>query len=171
MMNIISSTDPMAVDFVINEKQLVFYQKMLNNGVTEKDSIFHLILPDNTIYPYCGKISFIDRAVDPQTSTIKVRLIFSNKEKLLRAGMNCNVSILHANAEQQMIIPTKAMVEQMGEFFVFLVVENNKVKLTKITTGFKMKDKIIVRDGLKIGDQIVVEGVQKLRDGASILVK
>jgi membrane fusion protein, multidrug efflux system len=169
LLNIISSDDPMGVDFVIDEKELSRFQLLEKKMVVKVDSTFHLILPDNSIYPLSGKISLIDRAVDPQTGTIKVRLIYPNQKGMLKSGMNCNVQVLNDNDGSQLVIPFKAVVEQMGEFFVF-VSDGKQVKQTKIMLGPKIGSKVIVRQGLKQGDQVVTDGVQKLRDGSFITV-
>lgn len=169
LLNIISSDDPMGVDFVIDEKELSRFQLLEKKMVVKGDSTFHLILPDNSIYPLGGKISLIDRAVDPQTGTIKVRLIYPNQKGMLKSGMNCNVQVLNDNDGSQLVIPFKAVVEQMGEFFVFAS-DGKQVKQTKIMLGPKIGAKVIVRQGLKQGDQVVTDGVQKLRDGSFITV-
>ena len=69
----------------INEKNLVFFEK-LQRGKNQVDSLFTLLLPDNTLYSHLGKLSIIDRAVDAQTGSVRVRLVFDNAEKYLRPG-------------------------------------------------------------------------------------
>ncbi len=68
----------MGVDFLINEKQLLYFENLQNNKSQLSDSLFTLILPDNTLYSMMGKISVIDRAVDSLTGTIRIRLVFPN---------------------------------------------------------------------------------------------
>ena len=98
-----------------------------------KDSVFTLKLPDNSIYPQQGKISLIDRAVDPQTGTIKARLVFANPNNILKAGMNTNVRIKNNNIDSLfLLIPYKAVTEQMGEYFVFVVNDSNQAIQHKI---------------------------------------
>jgi len=77
-LNTISSVDPMAVDFAVDEKQINRFNDLMRNKKGDRDSIFTIILPDGKLYPYPGQISLIDRAVDSQTGTIKMRLVFSN---------------------------------------------------------------------------------------------
>jgi membrane fusion protein (multidrug efflux system) len=167
LLNIISSDDPIAVDFVVEEKNIFRFQKLIDKSSSGKDSTFKIILPDNSYYPFPGKISFIDRAVDPQTGTIKVRLIFPNNKRILKAGMSCNVRVLNENGGKQLVIPYKSIIEQMGEFFVFKT-RGNIVKQTKVNTGIRMGNKITVKDGIQEGDTIVTEGVQKLHDESQI---
>jgi RND family efflux transporter MFP subunit len=120
VLNTISTDNPMAVDFLINEANLAHYQDLQRSKQDHLDSLFTIILPNHTVYPQTGKISVIDRAVDPQTGTIRVRLTFPNDKQNLRAGMSCVVRIHNQETTPQMLIPGKAIVEQMGEYFVFL---------------------------------------------------
>src|SRR5580700_10916170 len=120
LLNTISTIDPIAVDFLINEKQLPHYENLQYNKGVQPDSLFTFLLPDNSLYPYTGKISVIDRAVDPQTGSIRVRLVFPNPKLSLKAGTSCVVREHNSDTNPQMLIPGKAIVEQMGEFFVFV---------------------------------------------------
>jgi len=120
ILNTISTDNPMAVDFLINEAQLGHYEDLQRNKQEELDSLFTIQTPDSRIYPQLGKIANIDRAVDPQTGTIRVRLVFSNPRQDLRAGMSCVVRVHNQEAKPQILIPGRAVVEQMGEYFVFI---------------------------------------------------
>ncbi len=171
LLNTISSNDPMAVDIAVGQKEIPRFTQLFLHPAKETDSVFTLQMPDNSIYPNIGNISLIDRAIDPQTGTIKTRLIFPNKNNLLKAGLNCNVRVKNNNKENLFLLaPFKAVVEQMGEYFVYVVNDSNKVAQRKIQLGAKLNDKIIVKDGLNEGEKIVVDGVQKLKDGASIML-
>ena len=169
LLNTISSDNPMAVDFSVDEKQINRFVDLLQKKTNNTDSTFTLVLPDKTIYPYKGHISLLDRAVDTQTGTIKTRVVFPNPKYTLRAGLTCNMRILNRNSASTILIPFKAVIEQMGEYFVY-VVNGNKVNQRKINTGMQIDDKIIVRDGLNTGEIIVTEGTQKLRDNTLIAV-
>ncbi len=120
LMNTVSTDNPMAVDFVVNEKQIPRFVKLHAHKPSTADSIFTLALPDNTIYNYPGEISVIDRGVNPLTGSITVRLVFPNQSSILRAGMSGTVRVRNNDTSQQLIIPSKAIVEQMGEYFVYV---------------------------------------------------
>ena len=167
LLNTISSDNPMAVDFSVDEKQINRFMDLLQKKTGDSDSTFSLVLPDKTVYPYLGKIILIDRAIDSQTGTIKTRVVFSNPKNNLRAGLTCNMRILNQNANNTILIPFKAVIEQMGEYFVF-VVNNNKVTQRKISIGMQVNDKIIVQEGLQTDEIIVTQGTQKLRDNAIV---
>ncbi len=165
LLNTISSDDPIGVDFIADEKTLPYFVTIQNARSQKADSTFRLVLPDNSLYLHPGLLSIIDRAVDPQTGTIRIRVSFPNKERILRPGLNCNIKILSENSGIQIAIPSRSIVEQMGEFFIYLIDNNNIARQRKITAGASIGDKTLVKSGLIAGDRIVVEGTQKIRDG------
>jgi len=166
-LNTVSSNDPIAVDFVISEKEISRFLDFQQQKVSKADSLFTIQLPDKSIYSSPGKISFLDRAVDPQTGTLKIRLLFPNPKKELRDGMSCNIRVLNKNNKQVPVVPYKAVVEQMGEFFVY-VVEKDTARQHKITLGPAVGNNVIIFSGLTTGEKVVIDGVQKLKDGAAV---
>ena len=189
ILNTISTDDPMAVDFLVNEKQLPFFESLEKGNAEASDSLFTLLMPDNSLYPFTGKISVIDRAVNSQTGTIRVRLVFPNTGYILRAGMSCIVRVHNQESSPQMLIPSKAIVEQMGEYFVFIAkdtvlpkkdsTKNEKETDTvkgpkfvalqrKVLTGQTIGPNVIIKSGIYPGDKVVVDGVQLLHDGSRI---
>jgi membrane fusion protein (multidrug efflux system) len=159
----------MGVDFVINQKELSRFQELEQKTLGNADSTFKILLPGNAICRSGGQISTIDRAVDPQTGTIRVRVTFPNVDRVLKAGMSCNLDILNENSGLQVMIPYKAVVEQMGEYFVY-VVNGKEANQVKIALGAKLGENIIVREGLEAEKIIVTDGVQKLHDGSPVQV-
>jgi membrane fusion protein (multidrug efflux system) len=189
VLNTISTNDPMAVDFLVNEKQLATFEALERKKQQPADSLFTILLPDNTLYPYVGKISVIDRAVDAQTGAIRVRLEFPNHNYDLKVGMSCVVRVHNQDIAPQMLIPGKAVVEQMGEYFVFVVrdtiiihadstrkkepdttskVPSPHAFQKKVMLGQTIGANVIVKEGISEGDRIVVDGVQLLHDGSRV---
>ena len=170
VLNTISSNNPMAVDFAVDQKNIYrFIQLEQNNTEGQKDSTFTLSF-SGTPYPFPGKISFIDRAVDPQTGTITTRLIFLNEKDMLKPGMNTTVRVKNSTKANSTIITYKAVTEQLGEFFVYKVGDSNKVHQQKVQLGNPIGNKIVVTEGLKEGDNIVVQGVQNLHEGSKVAI-
>ncbi len=185
ILNTISTDNPMAVDFIINEKQLPHFEQ-LQSDKNAPDSLFTIRLSDNSLYPIVGKISVIDRAVDAQTGSIRVRLVFANPKNVLRVGMSCTVRVHNQDTGPQLVLPGKAVVEQMGEYFVFTAkdsvirthadtvnhVTNPKPKLVaaqkKVQLGQTIGGSVVIKAGIKEGDRVVVDGVQTLHDGSQI---
>jgi len=171
LINTISSDDPMAVDIAVDQRDIARFVQLQNNSSARNDSVFVLKLPGNFTYPQPGKVSLIDRAVDPQTGTIKTRLVFSNPESMLKPGMNVNVRIKNNSADSSMLmIPYRAVIEQMGEYFVFVVNDSSRAIQQKLSLGPRINDKVVVRQGLNEGDKIITEGFQRLRDSAKVNV-
>jgi RND family efflux transporter MFP subunit len=170
LLNTISSDDPIGVDFQIDETEIGRYTDLLQHAAANQvDSTFTIILPDGSVYPYPGKIALIDRAVDPETGTIRVRLLFPNKNNELKDGLNCEVRVENKSVGGAMLIPQEAMTEQMGEYFVYLV-HADTVAQQKIEIGNNIKNMIIVKNGLELGDTIVTAGIQKLREGSAVQI-
>ena len=168
ILNTISTDNPIAVDFSVDQKE-VYRFSQLQELQKAKDSTFSIAF-GNDVYPYKGSIYLIDRAVDPQTGTIKTRLIFPNDKNTLRAGMSTTVRVLNKAGQNAVIIPHKAITEQLGEFFVYVPGDSNKVHQRKIVPGKQIGTDIIIKDGLKAGEKIVVQGVQNLREGIVVTI-
>ncbi len=167
VLNTVSTDNPMAVDFTIDQKNIYQFVKMKDEGTQPKDSIFTIVFGDD-VYPYPGKISLIDRAVDPQTGTLKIRLIFPDDEDILKAGMNATLRVKNTASKKSTLIPYKAVTEQLGEFYVYVVGDSSKVSQQKVLLGRQIGSNVIIKEGLKEGDKIVVQGVQNLHQGSVI---
>ncbi|HEX2395068.1 MAG TPA: efflux RND transporter periplasmic adaptor subunit [Bacteroidales bacterium] len=170
LLNTISTDNPMCVDIIVNEKELERFRRMSDTRMAPSDSSFRILLPDNSLYDKNGKIHVIDRAIDPQTGTIKIRLEFPNEERRLIAGMSCKVNVLHRGTDAELVIPSISLMEQMSEYFVF-VVDSQKVKQTKVSIGALLSGKAVIREGLAEGQQIVTEGIQKLQNGSPVVIE
>src|ERR1700744_111962 len=185
VLNTVSTDSPMAVDFIINEKQLPKFEKIQENK-KPIDSLFTILLPDNSVYPELGKISIIDRAVDPQTGSIKVRLVFPNPKGYLRVGMSPQVRVHNQDVKPQIVVPNKAIVEQMGEYFIYVAKDSlvndpkagadsakNKKKVLmaeqkKVQVGQVVGPNIVIKSGVDTTDRVIVDGIQTLHDGSRI---
>ena len=102
VLNTISTVNPMTVDISVDQREIPRFVA-LQQSAKPKDSIFTLTFADNSIYPQTGSIILMDRAVDPQTGTIKVRLVFQNTKDMLKAGMNCNVRVKNNGATPRLL--------------------------------------------------------------------
>ena len=169
VLNTISSDDPIAVDFAVDQTQIYRFTQLRQQGSAAGDSTFQLAFAGDT-YPYTGKIYTIDRAVNRQTGTIIVRLVFPNNNSMLKAGMTGTVRVKNNSGHASILIPYKAVTEQLGEFFVYVVGDSNRVSQRKVLLGPQIGTNIMVRDSLHSGETIVVQGVQNLREGATIKI-
>lgn len=170
VLNTISTDNPIAVDFTVDQREIYRFSQLQQQGKKANDSTFSIAFGSD-VYPFHGSINLIDRAVDPQTSTIKTRLVFPNDKNMLKAGMSTTVRILNNASQKVITIPYKAVTEQLGEFFVYVVGDSSKVSQRKLLLGKQVDKNVIVKDGLKEGEEIVVQGVQNLREGAAVTTK
>lgn len=166
LLNTVSTDNPMAVDFSVDQRDIYRFTK-IQQEAKASDTTFSIAFTETDVYPYPGKISFLDRAVDAQTGTLKVRLEFPNKSNLLRVGMSCNVRVANNNSAPVILVPTVAITEQLGEYFVYIA-NGNKATQQKVQLGTVVGNKTIITEGLKGGETIVTDGVQKLHEGSEI---
>jgi len=184
VLNTISTDDPMGVDFLISEKQLQHFEELKDAKAPPVDSLFSIILPNNSVYPYMGKISIIDRAVDPQTGTIRVRVVFPNPDFSLKPGLSCVLRVHNLDTQPELVVPSKAVVELMGEYFVYVAkdtlardpkdsTKTNPATIAiqkKVQLGQTVPPNVIIKGGLAEGTRIVLDGVQSLHTGTIISV-
>ncbi len=167
LLNTVSTDDPIAADIAVDQVLIPKFTSLINSGATKKDSTFTVTLPDGSVYPHPGYISFLDRAVDAATGTIRARIVFPNPEKMLKVGATASVRVENKSDTNTIVIPYKCIVEQLGEFFVYQVQDTIALQ-KKVTLGNKINGMVIIKNGIKAGDVIVSDGVQKLRDSAAI---
>jgi len=167
LLNTISSDDPMGADITVDQQEIFRFYQLLEKG-DDSDSSFLLTFGEQK-YTHSGKMSFIDRAVDPLTGSIKIRIEFPNPDHVLRAGMSGSLRVLSNTDNKSITIPYKSITEQLGEFFVY-VAEADKVTQRQVKLGKQVGANIIIKSGLKEGETIAVEGVQNLREGSLISI-
>jgi membrane fusion protein (multidrug efflux system) len=167
----LSDVHDVHVYFSLGEKDFVSFKEQYP-GQTLKDKLSHLpsvalLLADNSEYATKGKIDMIDGQFDKNTGAITVRASFPNAQGLLRSGNTGKIrlSLVHNDA---LIVPQSATIEMQDKVFVFAVADSNKVKKSPITIIGKNGTDYIVKDGVKVGDQIVISGVDHLQEGAKI---
>lgn len=173
LLNSVSTDDPMAVDISIDQADIPqftrYFTTVTKGKAKAKDTLFTAVLPDGSIYPYPGELYLLDRSIDPTTGTLKARITFPNPKNELKAGLTTNIRVKHASGDSTLLVPYRSLVETLGEFFVY-VVENDRAFQRKVSLGTRIGANIVVRSGVKAGEKVVVEGVQKLRDSSAVQV-
>lgn len=127
-----------------------------------------LILSNGAEHSDQGRFVFIDRAVNVKTGTLRVRAEFPNKDKLLRPGMFARVRVNLGARPDCITVPERAIISLQGKTFVWVIGGDGKVTQRPVTTGEQVGSVFIINDGLKVGEKIVVEGVNKLREGIPV---
>src|SRR6202008_2999562 len=128
-------------------------------------------LSNGEVYPRKGKFYALDRNLDVKTGSIRYEVTFPNPGNILRPGQFGKVRFVADMKKGAMVVPQEAVTELQGSFQVAVVDQNNKVSIVPVKTGERIGALWEVTDGLKPGDKVVVQGVQKAREGATVTVK
>ncbi|MES2920032.1 MAG: efflux RND transporter periplasmic adaptor subunit [Verrucomicrobiota bacterium] len=127
-----------------------------------------LILSGGAEHPDQGRFVFIDRAVDVKTGTLRIRAEFPNKKKLLRPGMFARVRIDLGTRKDSIEVPERAIVQLQGKNFLWVVTPENTASQRSVVLGEQVGPNLLVIEGIKTGERIVLEGLQKVREGAPV---
>ncbi len=172
LVNLVSEA-PIYVNFSLNEKQFTsVLQQFGENASTlaesDKSPNVHVTLPNGTELDETGEIVFVDNRIDPLTGAITVRAQFENTDRLIIDGAFLNVQIEALEPTLQVLIPQAALQrDQRGEF-VLVVNDKQMVEQRYITTGDPVDSAIIVTEGLRAGESVIVEGLQRVRPGVAV---
>jgi membrane fusion protein (multidrug efflux system) len=165
----VSNVNPVRVFVSISESEYLVYQRMRTEGkLREGGGDLQMILADGSTFPEKGRIIIADRAVDLKTGTLSIVAEFPNPQALLRPGQFGRVRLAATVAENALLVPQKAVTELQSAKVVYLVGADNKVALRSVTLGARVGSDYIVTDGVKAGERIVVEGLQKVRPGDTV---
>ena len=129
-----------------------------------------VILPDGSVFPNIGKKDFDDNAINPETGTIAVRYLFDNPDSLLLPGGYVTVRLSNPAGEKGIKIPQRALLIDLQGPYVLTVDESGTVALVRVETGEQVGADVIILSGLKPGDRVVTDGVQKARPGATVQI-
>ena len=174
ILNTVSETDSVKVKFFVTESEYIKFAKrhIENQNDTShkkiKKAIVKLQLADGELYNYDGKIDFIDRNIDETTGSIMVQASFPNPEGLLRPGLYSKIKVQTDEIKDAIIIPQRCLIELQGQMSVLVVNDSNKVVSRPVTVGYKAGDLAAISEGLKVGDKIVIDAIQKVSNGMEI---
>lgn len=168
----IQQLDPVYADFTQSANELLNLKRTfgaLGDGAGEKEVPVKLLLDDGSPYPHPGRLLFSEAAVDETTGQITLRGEFPNPDNDLLPGMYVRVVIQQGVAKNVVAIPEQAIQrDTAGNAQVYVVKEDKTAEIRQVTTGRAYGPRIMVSKGLKTGEQVVVEGFQKLRPGAQV---
>jgi len=162
----VSTLDPIKGNFTVGEQE---YLSLTRGGTNDLNRLqLDLILADGSTYPHKGKFSFADRQVDPNTGAIQLTGLFPNPGNRLRPGQYGKVRAATGTNAGALLIPQRAVIELQGAFQVAVVDSANKVAIQAVKLGDPVGTMRIITDGLKPGERVVAEGVQKVRPGMQV---
>lgn len=180
ILNTVSRIDTMRVQFFLTEAlYLTIAKKFIknNNNKNEVNKSYHdskevegtynldLILSDGEMYDYKGQVDFINRNVDPKTGSLLVQAHFPNPDRILRPGLFAKVRVEMGVVKGALLVPQRTINELQGKFSVFVIKEDNTVESRQVSVGEKIDDLQIISEGLKVGESVVLEGLQKVGSG------
>jgi membrane fusion protein, multidrug efflux system len=165
-----STVDPIKAYFQISEQDYLKLARKIESAhaTGEVAPPVEIILADGSLYPIQGKFATIDRQVDQQTGTIRIEALFANPNNILRPGQFVRVRVTVRNTQGALLVPQRAVNELQTSYEVGVVDGTNRVQIRQVKVGEKVGSLWIIEDGLKVGDQVVVEGMQRIRDGQTV---
>jgi membrane fusion protein (multidrug efflux system) len=168
----VSQVDPIKAYFTVSEKEFTDFHRRFPTETTVEEQRkripLQLLLSDGAVYEQTGRISFADREVNPATGTIRIAGLFPNPTNLLRPGGYGRIRASVRSRDGALLVPQRAVTELQGSYQVAVVGDDNKVSIRPVTVGERVGRLWIVNEGVKPGERVIIEGLQKVRDGAAV---
>jgi RND family efflux transporter MFP subunit len=168
----VSTLDPIKVYFTVSESEYLAWRKRFPtdtaNEAARSNVRLQIILADGSTYPRDGTVYFADRQVDPNTGAIRIAGLFPNPGNILRPGGYAKVRFAVRTQDGALLVPQRAVSEVQGGYQVAVVDDQNKVSIRAVQVGDQVGTEWIIADGVKRGDRVVAEGVQKVRTGMHV---
>ena len=157
--------DPMYVYFSVAERDIPqIFEEHSKNDLTVS-----IVLPAETVLPEAGKIDFLNNEVDVNTGTMEMRAVVPNTAKTMLPGQFVKVKLLLKEQPDALLVPQQAISEFQGQQFVYVVGTDNKAEYRNVTTGPNYNDLVIIQDGVKSGEKVLTEGLQKVKPGMTVV--
>jgi membrane fusion protein (multidrug efflux system) len=161
----VSTVNPIKVYISVSEQE---YMNAMESHLAAQKMALELILADGRVYPHKGEFVLADRQVDVKTGTIKVGALFQNPGNLVRPGQFGRVRALVKVKKDALLVPQRAVTELQGSYQVAVVGPDNKVDIRPVKAAERVDLLWVIDEGLKPGEQVVVEGTQKVRQGMPV---
>ena len=168
----VSTVDPIKAYYNVTEQAYINFTKLF---ATERDRYerlgkleIELILANGEVYPLKGKIYAADRQISPTTGALRVAALFPNPNAALRPGEFGRIRVKFDLASGALLVPQKAVAELQGSYQVAVVGDDNKIHIQPVRVGERSGTLWIIQEGLKPGQRVVVEGIQKVREGTVV---
>src|SRR5277367_4224361 len=171
----VSTVDPIKVYFTVGEPQYLAWRKRYPTDTTreaaDKNLRLELILADGSTYAHEGRFYFADRQVNESTGAIRIAGLFPNPGNVLRPGGYGKVRAVIRIQQDALLVPQRAVSELQGGYQLAVVGDDNKVSIRPVKVGDRIGNQWVISDGLKPGERVVAEGVQKVRPGMVVKSK
>lgn len=172
----VSQVEPIKAYFAISEQEYLKFAQRIS-AVAEgrrqvgQHKILELVLSDGTVYPRKGWVVLADRQVDVKTGTIRLAGAFDNPGGILRPGMFGRIRAVTGVDKAALLVPQRSVVETQGSYSVVVVGSNNQASIRPVKTGERVGQMWVITDGVKLGEQVIAEGMQKAREGSTVRPK
>lgn len=167
LLTTVSQVDPIVFRVGLSESE---YLKLAKRGIQPQPEArdIRLQLADGALYGHRGELDAIERAIDPKTGTLAVQFHFANPDRLIRPGQYGRVRIMLEKLPDALLVPQRAVNEIQGLYQVAVVGADNKVSLRMVKVGPRVDNLWVITEGLQANEQIVAEGLQRVRDGMTV---
>ncbi|MCI0462321.1 MAG: efflux RND transporter periplasmic adaptor subunit [Gemmataceae bacterium] len=168
------SMDPMYAYFDVDERTVLRIQKLIREGKLPSTQVKDAKVPvllglaNEEGHPHQGIIDFVDNKVDPSTGTIRVRGVFDNKERILTAGLFVRIRLPIGNPHQALLVTERALGTDQGQKFLYTINDKNEVVFRPVNLGALHDGLRVIAEGLKQGERVIVNGLQRVRPGATV---
>jgi membrane fusion protein (multidrug efflux system) len=168
----VSTINPIKVRYTINEQAYIDFMSRFSSeaaGLQEARKLdIDLFLADGSRYPFKGTFYAIDRQVDVRTGTLRVEALFPNPRNLLRPGQFARVHVHIGTRKGALLIPQRAVTELQGSYQVAVVGADNRTDIRPVKAGDRVGSLWVIDEGLRLGERVVAEGAQKVRQGQPV---
>jgi RND family efflux transporter MFP subunit len=172
----VSQVEPIKAYFAISEQDYLRFAERISDvaqgrRTPREQKNLELVLSDGSIYPRKGWVLLADRQVDVKTGTIRLAGVFENPGGILRPGMFGRVRAVTSVAKDALLVPQRSVIETQGTYTVVVVDANNQASIRPVKTGDRVGQMWVITDGIKPGEQVVTEGIQKAKEGLTVRPK
>src|SRR5438132_7385880 len=172
LLTTVSMVDPIKVYFPVSEQEYLNYIKenpdAAKRAAQERQLGLELLLADGTLYSHKGTFSLADRQVDVKTGTLRLEGLFPNPGNILRPGQFARVRAVTKTRRGALLVPQRAVTEVQGSYQVAVVGKDNKVEIRPVKVGERTGSQWVVDAGLKPGERVIAEGIQRVRQGMTV---
>jgi membrane fusion protein (multidrug efflux system) len=174
VLNTVSNIETVQVRFFLTEDEYIFLTRYFDPDDFREDRSerkrenLTLVLSDGCIHPQKGTVDFVDRSVDPRTGSILIQSTFPNPRQALRPGQFARVVLEFEMVRDALLLPQRCITELQGQQSVFVVDENNVIEFRQVEASVTRDGLWLIESGLQPGEQVVFEGIQKVRSGMTV---
>lgn len=170
LLTTVSQLDPIKVEFPVSEKIYLHFADRINQDPQGKNAPkLEMILSDGSTYKYPGHLYDVNRQVEIQTGTIEVQATFPNPGHVLRPGMYAKIRAAAEVRNNALLVPQDAVLETQGQYQVAVVDSDNKVTMRTVEIGQQSGGLQIIEKGVSLGERVITDGLQKVRDGMGVI--